>query len=277
LSRPGQGWRRGARLLLRRPGLAVLRAIFRVLDPVAVGWWAARMARRPEQAATEMSRRVTALMRPTGPEIIGNYLRGLVLFGRPPTHGAGTGFEWCWFPRRAVITPESANVPKKLRPVLRRGDYEARYDQDFEVIMRECQARHGHGWLTDPLIEAYREVRDLGFLATLGMYRDGCLISGMWGIEIGRAFTVMSMFRTEDGTGALAFAQCAREVCAKGRWLYVDFGEQNANFARYGAMEMPTAEFLELALRSLAERGSISPAAAGPGPGQDRAGSLSGG
>jgi leucyl/phenylalanyl-tRNA---protein transferase len=269
LSGPGQGVRSAARRLLRPPALAVLRAIFRMIDPVLVGWWAARMAPQPGPAAAELSRRLTGLVCPTASDIVGNHLRGLVLFGRPPTYGAGTGFEWCWFPMRAVITPDTAHVPKRLRTLMRRGEYEVRYNQDFETIMLQCQARHGTGWLTDDLISVYREVRDLGFLATIGLYRDGRLVSGMFGIEMGEAFTAMSMFHTEDNTGALVFAQCASEVCAKGRWRYVDFGLQNANFARYGATEMPTQQFLALALRSLGQLAAQDrPLTPAPPPGQ---------
>ena len=53
-------------------------------------------------------------------------------------------------------------------------------------------------WITPALIDVYREVRSLGFISTVGTYRDGQLVGGLWGIGIGDAFGLMSMFHRED-------------------------------------------------------------------------------
>ena len=82
---------------------------------------------------------------PTAPEVIANYTRGLVLFGRSGSRWAP--FEWRSFPLRAVITPETAKVPKRLRSIRRRGEIEVRFDDDFEAIIRCFQERRGT-WIT---------------------------------------------------------------------------------------------------------------------------------
>jgi hypothetical protein len=51
---------------------------------------------------------------PTVPQVVTNYTRGLTLFGRSRAHLAI--FEWRSFPFRAVITRETAKVPKSLAP-----------------------------------------------------------------------------------------------------------------------------------------------------------------
>ena len=243
----------------------MLRCLFRMVDPVIVGCWAARLARQPGRAAAELSRRVSSLVPPTGPEVVASFARGLVLFGRSATYGIGSGFEWCWFPVRAVITPDTAKVPKNLRRVMRRGELEARYDHDFEAIIQHCQNVHGHGWLTGPLVEVYREVHRMGFIATLGMYRDGRLVSGIWGVELGRVFSAMSMFHLEDNAGALLLGELATAVAERGRWAVVDFGALNPNFARYGAREMPASQFIEIIMCGLkADRPAAAPNAPVP-------------
>lgn len=165
----------------------------------------------------------------------GQFRPGLVLFGRSAAYGIGSGFEWCWFPVRAVITPETAKVPTNLRRLMRRGELEARYDRDFEAIGQQCQKVHGPGWLTGPPIDVYREVHRLGFITSVGMYRAGRLVSGIWGVELGRVFSAVSMFHLEDGAGALLLGELATAVVDAGRWSVVDFGALNPNFARYGA------------------------------------------
>ena len=83
------------------------------------------------------------------------------------------------------------------------------------------------------------------------MYRDGRLVSGIWGVELGRAFSAMSMFHLEDNAGALLLGELATAVTDGGRWSVVDFGALNPNFARYGAHEMPTSQFIEIMMQGL--------------------------
>jgi leucyl/phenylalanyl-tRNA---protein transferase len=201
------------------------------------------MALQPLTPPTK--RRTYTWSTPTASEVITNYTRGLVLFGRPGARRVK--FEWRSFPARAVITKETANVPKRLRGIQRRGETEVRVDQDFEAIIRACQeGRAAWRWITPELIDVYREARSLGFISTVGTYRDGRLVGGLWGVAIGGTFGLMSMFHREDHAGALAMAALVNAVLTEGRWSVIDVGAMTPNFARYGATEIPVAEFCEL-------------------------------
>lgn len=198
---------------------------------------------------------------PTALEVIGNYTRGLVLFGR--SGARWVKFEWRSFPTRAVITKETAKVPKSLHRIQRRGEMEVRFDQDFEEIIRGCQeGRTDWMWITPALIDVYKEVRSRGFISTVGTYRDGYLVGGLWGIGIGDAFGLMSMFHREDHAGSLAMAALVNALLNEGRWSVIDFGEMTPNFSRYGAREIPAAEFCEV-LRSRVEVAMAGLATAG--------------
>ena len=233
---------------LRPFATALLRCVVLVADPATVGWWAARLARQPERAAADMARRVGSLITPTPPEVVANYARGLLLAGR--AESCDTAFAWFTRPVRAVITRETAKVPKRLRTVQRHGELEVRYDQDFEAIIHHCVDGRT-GWLTPALIDVYREVHALGFIATVGAYRDGQLVGGVWGIEIGRTFGVLSMFHLENNAGALTLAAIADIVSSDGRWAVVDFVDLNPNFERYGASAIPVSQFSDLVWRNL--------------------------
>jgi leucyl/phenylalanyl-tRNA---protein transferase len=186
---------------------------------------------------------------PSAADLIANHLRGFVLFGRSSVIGAD--FKWCRFPVRAVITTDTAAIPKRLGSLHRRATLEARYCQDVEEIVRCCQEGRT-GWLTPGLVEVYRELDKLGFVCTLGMYRDDQLVAGVLGIAVGRVYTVMSMFHHEDNAGALAMAALVADVSAGGRWSVIDCGSLNQNFARYGAHEVPVAELVGMMLEGIA-------------------------
>jgi hypothetical protein len=61
----------------------------------------------------------------------------------------------------------------------------------------------------------------------------------------------MSMFHLEDNSGALLLGELATAVADGGRWSVVGFGALNPNFARYGAREMPTSQFIEIMMQGL--------------------------
>lgn len=187
---------------------------------------------------------------PTAAEVVANYSRGLILQGRPGSRRVP--FLWRSFPARAVITSQTAKVPKgKVRAIRRRGELEVRFDQDFEEIIHSC--RDGRvSWITPGLIDVYRELHRLGFVATVGTYRDGRLVGGFWGIGIGRVFSIMSMFHREDHAGALALAALVDLVSGDDRWSVIDCGGSvTRHFAMYGANQISEQQFCELVWSTL--------------------------
>jgi leucyl/phenylalanyl-tRNA--protein transferase len=182
---------------------------------------------------------------PKPSEVVANYTRGLVLFGRADARRAI--FEWRSFPTRAVIARDTAKIPRALRPVRRRGDLEVRFDQDFEAIIHSCQqGRTGWVWITPALIDVYREVRQLGFVRTVGTYRDGQLVGGLWGIGVGGVFGIMSMYHRENNAGTLALGALVDDVCGDGRWSAIDCGAMLPHFGLYGAREITQEQFCGL-------------------------------
>jgi leucyl/phenylalanyl-tRNA---protein transferase len=202
--------------------------------------------RRVDGAARRVGRISTL---PTPPEILAAYTRGWVLFGQPRHRLPAV--HWELFPTRAIITPESAKVPKRLRTIQRRDEFEVRIGEDFEAVIEQCRVGRS-GWLTTDAVEAYRRVHDLGCVSTVATYHEGRLAGGLWGIQVGRTLGIMSMFHNVDHAGALALAAISDLVAERQRWTLVDCGGMNENFRRYGAYEVPTEQFCELVWRGMA-------------------------
>jgi leucyl/phenylalanyl-tRNA---protein transferase len=187
---------------------------------------------------------------PTVPQVVANYTRGLTLFGR--SRARLVIFEWRSYPYRAVIVQGFAKVPKTVRAMQRRTDLTVKFDEDFEDIVRSCQVeRNDWKWLTPALVDVYREVHQQGFVSTVGVYREGQLVGGLWGISVGRVLGIMSMFHRADNAGSLALAAVVDIVAADGRWSAVDCGVINEHFKMYGAREIPQREFCELVWQTL--------------------------
>jgi leucyl/phenylalanyl-tRNA--protein transferase len=220
-----------------------------------LAWWLTACSRDPKSTAQRTMDRVSALLPVTAAEIVGNYVRGIVLFGQRE-HGP-SAFTWRSFSERAIITPSAARVPKRLRPIINRSEFEIRVNADPPAVIRACQQGR-NGWLTDEAVEAYLQVHFAGHLGTVEAYRDEQLVGGLWGLRVGHTLGIMSMFHTVDHAGAVALAAAVQSVGTDGPWSLIDCGELSTNFARYGAYNVPTAQFCELVLAGMARDGTAA-------------------
>jgi leucyl/phenylalanyl-tRNA---protein transferase len=191
---------------------------------------------------------------PTAPEVLANYTRGAVLFGRPGSRLAP--FVWASLPIRSVITKETARVPERLRRYQRRSDLKVRLDEDFETIIRRC-GEGRHGWLTPAAIDVYLDVHRLGFAVAVGTYRDDTLVGGLWGLAVGGVVSVYSLFHSENHAGAFAFAELTDSIINNGRWSVIDCGIVTENTNRYGATTISRDEFCELVWNGVKYPGQI--------------------
>lgn len=185
---------------------------------------------------------------PEPAEIIANYLRGYLLFGRSNPHGEW--YHWYRLPARSVITRETARVPRRHRPSLHRADIEFRYGQDFEKVIRHCQEGRD-GWLTEDAVKIYANLNSLGHIGTVATYCDGRLAGGFWGLSLGRVFAIMSMFHLEKSAGSLALASLTDSLLHGGRWTIIDCGGPGDHWDRFGARNLEVKQFSALVTSQL--------------------------
>lgn len=170
-------------------------------------------------------------------DIVGNYLRGYVLLG-DPNHPDEVA--WRLVHPRSVIDEHSVRVPSRIKQYARKGDLDVRLTAPLDPILVGCASRLST-WITKPVATAWRKLDEQGFVRACGAYRDGDLVAGLWGLDIGRTFLVMSTFHSEDNAGTVLMAQVLGEVGT--RWDLIDCGFQTAHMPRFGAYEISLEEF----------------------------------
>ena len=175
---------------------------------------------------------VASFVPPTAADLVGQYFCGNVLFG------TDDGPKWKFYDERVVITSETARLPRRIRRDVRKAGFDVRFDTDFDEIIRACGHREDN-WLTPRVIELYEELHAVGGASCVGAYRDGNLVGGIWGLDIGRVFVGMSMFHSADSGGTTALAAVVEQVGSDGRWDMIDVGVNNALMTRFGAIEVP--------------------------------------
>lgn len=191
-------------------------------------------------AARRAIRRLREHLPINGLDILPNHLQGLVLLGNTARDG---GHEWQEYDQRAVISKESAHLPKSARQALRRTELDIRVTNDVAPIIRACR-REWESWITDDVIGAYVDLAESGICIAIGAYRGEELVAGTWGLAIGRCFTGMSMFHTEPGAGTVVFAWLVNEVIEQRELVSIDAIVAAPHIAKYGVYEIPRDEFL---------------------------------
>jgi leucyl/phenylalanyl-tRNA--protein transferase len=151
--------------------------------------------------------------------------------------------EWKVFSERAIITPDTARIPRSTRRDMNRGEFEVTKNRDFEGVLRGCK-RQKWSWITPPLMDVYRGLRALGVAMTLETYRDGQLVGGQLGLMVGDTFAGLSAFHDVGGAGTVLWGAMMEELLSGGFGL-VDCGEMKPHFARHGAYVVSRDVFLQ--------------------------------
>lgn len=189
---------------------------------------------------------------PTTPEQL---LRGYAL-GMFPMEKRGR-VQWESPDPRGVIPLDRLHIPSRDARHLRRGLFDLRFDHDPRAVVAACADR-GETWLGPRLRAAYLGLFELGAMHTVEAYDGDRLVGGAFGVAIGNVFTVDSMFHRANHASKLAFAHVCQHVAERG-FAFVDCQYLPPHVARFGAIEMPRAEYRDHVARGLLHPASFDP------------------
>ena len=143
---------------------------------------------------------------------------------------------------RGIIPLDGLHVSRSLQRSMRR--FEIRIDTRFTDVMRACGDPKRPGrWITEPIVDAYGELFDLGWGHSFEVYEHGQLVGGLYGLRIGRLFAGEAMFHTAtDASKAslVALVEWLRETDAE----LLDVQWRTDHLATLGAVEIPRVEYL---------------------------------
>ncbi|MDR3123480.1 MAG: leucyl-tRNA--protein transferase [Treponema sp.] len=187
--------------------------------------------------------------------------------GEPEAEGRHILLPQLHLTRSALLFPE-LHVKKSIRGKL--SKYELRVDgrpaeeltsmeslfalpwspaSDFDLIVERCVAAHDDAWLTPPLRHALREIRERPWLParplSFGVYRDGALRAGEFGVLAGKVYTSYSGYYEEDNAGSVQMILTARLLEKLGAPFW-DLGMPLDYKTRLGAQNVDTFQFVEL-------------------------------
>ncbi|MDR2695993.1 MAG: leucyl/phenylalanyl-tRNA--protein transferase [Deltaproteobacteria bacterium] len=162
-----------------------------------------------------------------------------------------------WSPDpRAVLPLDAVHAPRSLQRALRRRPFRCTLNHAFGEVIRGCAGpRPGQGgtWLGGAMIEAYEDLHRLGYALSVEAWREGALAGGIYGVALGRAFFGESMFYRIPDASKAALLCLADYLRVRGCMLF-DCQQNTAHMRRFGAVEIPRAEFARRLREALAAR-----------------------
>jgi leucyl/phenylalanyl-tRNA---protein transferase len=172
-----------------------------------------------------------------------------------PWYSAQQPILW-WSPDpRMVLFPQEFKCSRSLRKTLRNGSMRTRVDHAFEATIRGCAAPRRSGpdtWLNPEMIDSYQQLHELGFGHSVETYREGQLVGGLYGIQMGEVFFGESMFSLERDASKVALARLVDECRARDIKV-IDCQVASSHLAGLGAREVSRSQFVAL-LRQHARR-----------------------
>jgi Leu/Phe-tRNA-protein transferase len=158
---------------------------------------------------------------------------------------------------RSALFFENLHIKKSVKRYLNR--YELRPDSDFDYIIDRCVEIHGNDWLTPPLVDAIKIIREraTGMAASeadgmaagnvrpvaFALYRDGKIVAGEFGVRSGGVYTSYSGFYDENNAGTVQLILTARYLQDKG-YAFFDLGMPLDYKTNLGAEDISPEEFV---------------------------------
>ena len=148
-------------------------------------------------------------------------------------------------PRGVVpLEPGQFRVPRSLRQVIRRGDYEIRFDQAFEATMRGCMEARAEGtWISEDLVRAYTRLHREGFAHSVEAWHEKELVGGLYGVALGGAFFGESMFHRRSNASKVALVALVERLRQRG-FALLDAQARTQHLRQFGCIEIPAAHYL---------------------------------
>ncbi len=170
--------------------------------------------------------------------MLAGYAKGIF-----PMAESRTGEELHWVDPslRGILPLDRFHISRSLRRRLLRDAHEIRIDSGFSEIVVACADRP-ETWINEPLRRLYDALHMRGHAHSLGVWQEGTLTGGVFGVTLGRAFFGESMFSIRTDASKIALAYLVDRLREAGFVLF-DTQFLTPHLASLGAIEIPRADY----------------------------------
>ena len=183
---------------------------------------------------------------PRPQDLVWAYSHGLFPMANPIT----AELEWFSPDPRAIIPLDRMRITRSLAKLVRGNRFEIRCNSAFREVMKQCarpRKADDFTWIDARMIDAYVALHSIGHAHSVEAWRDGRLVGGLYGVQIGGAFFGESMFTALGKEASNSSKVClVHLVC----WLnhrgfeLLDTQFANEHMRQFGLVEVPRRDYL---------------------------------
>nr|WP_281390389.1 leucyl/phenylalanyl-tRNA--protein transferase [Paracoccus amoyensis] len=126
-----------------------------------------------------------------------------------------------WFDpaQRGIIPVGRVHASRSLRRDLRRGEWSAHLNRDFDAVVSACSNREAT-WINGPLFAIYHALHQAGYAHSIEIQKGGQFAGGIFGVTLGGAFFGESMVSGQTNGSKMALLWTSSHLARCGFTLF---------------------------------------------------------
>lgn len=160
---------------------------------------------------------------------------------------------WVSPEQRGIIPLDHFHVPRRLARVVKSDRFHITADRAFVAVMRGCAAPapgRKESWINEEIVRLYTALHAGGHAHSIECWHGDELAGGLYGVHLGAAFFGESMFSRRTDASKVALVHLVA-LLKLGGFRLLDTQFITAHLARFGAIEIPRADYLNRLRRAL--------------------------
>lgn len=171
--------------------------------------------------------------------IVAGFKKGIM-----PFFNESEPYLWWISDQRCVLPLNNIHFERTMKKALRMNAFDLTVNQAFSKVVFNCQEAHnGYKWLNQKRIDAIIKLHNEGYVHSVEVWKDGILVGGLFGINIGKYFYAESMFTKVSNASKYAFLALALRLHEL-EFSFIDEGIwPTAHIVSTGAITIPYDEY----------------------------------
>lgn len=160
---------------------------------------------------------------------------------------------------RGIIPLDEFHIPRSLRKTVRRDQFHVTIDRCFQTVVRACASPapgREETWINPSIESLYAEMHARGHAHSVECWRDGELVGGLYGVNLGAAFFGESMFSRATDASKTALVHLVARLKAGGFTL-LDAQFTTEHLERFGARSIARDDYQDLLSRAISCKGDF--------------------
>ena len=146
---------------------------------------------------------------------------------------------------RGVLPLDQFRIPRRLRRLVRQGQFQTTINQDFPGVIRACASRpdDAGNWIDEEIIVSYCALHESGHAHSVEVWSEEVMVGGLYGVSVRGAFFGESMFRSRTDASKVALCTLVHRLQAR-CYRLLDIQWLTRHLSQFGAIEISRLEYL---------------------------------